>query len=107
MIFICLVENSSSCRKLQFSTVAVNARGTKWIGIRASCSRRVSVKSSDTVPRQRSRTFNFSNTARLIAVEPPQQKFFAKFAPRAEAMEAFQTERNSDAKLNFLEINQR
>jgi len=50
-------------------------------------------KSSDTVPRQYSITSHDSNVDRLIAVDPPQQKFFFSSAPSADAIAAFQTAR--------------
>src|SRR5438105_4093531 len=62
----------------------------------ASCKTRVKVKSSDTVPRQRSLTLNCSKVVRRIAVEPPQQKFFFSFAPSADAIAAFQTDRRCE-----------
>ncbi len=107
VIFICRVVNSKSSRALQSSTVAVKHCGTKRIGKFAAFIALVTVKSSDKVPRHFSRKFSRSNTSRRIAVEPPQQKFLFTFAPKAEAIEAFQTERNWEAKLFFFETNQR
>jgi hypothetical protein len=43
----------------------------------------------------------------LIAVAPPQQKFFSLRAPRADAIEAFQTERMFDEKPPPTGTNQR
>src|ERR1700752_3787901 len=65
------------------------------------------VKSSETVPRQRSLTSSFANVLRLIAVEPPQQKFFAVSLPSADATDAFQTPRRRDANPPLLGTNQR
>src|SRR4029453_10943722 len=67
----------------------------------------VKLKSSETLPTQRSRILSFSNTDRLIAVEPPQQKFFILSRPNADATEAFQTERSREDKPPFLDTNQR
>ena len=38
---------------------------------------------------------DLKSSARTIAVAPPQQKFPARFAPRAEATEAFHTARKA------------
>src|ERR1051325_10067743 len=68
---------------------------------------RVTVKSSESAPFHLSRKHSRSKTSRLIAIEPPQQKFEFRFGPRAEAIEAFQTDRISEANEGFGEMNQR
>src|SRR6266498_743707 len=77
------------------------------MGKRAFCKTRVIVKSSETVPRQPSRTCKLSNFSRLIAVDPPQQKFFLTAAPREEVIEAFHTDRRCEAKPPWIGMNQR
>src|SRR6187402_2968654 len=90
-----------------FSTDAVSACGTKTIGSPAVLSARVTAKSSESVPAHFSRISICSKTSRRIAVEPPQVKFDRVFGPSAEAIEAFQAERISEAKFGFSEMYQR
>src|SRR5688500_16880188 len=107
VIFNWRLVNSDSSEMLQSSREGISHCGTKCIGDFASCNTRVTVKSSDTVPRHRSLTRNRSNVARRMAVEPPQQKFLSRSAPRADAIEAFHTERRCEAKLPLDGMNQR
>src|SRR5213594_3731332 len=52
-------------------------------------------------------TLTVSKVLRLIAEEPPQQKFFFPSAPNAEAIAAFQTERSCEEKPPRTGTNQR
>src|SRR5437870_2097854 len=97
VILIWRVVNSNSSLKSQSPTEGTRQLGVKWIGSFASFRTRVMVKSSETVPRKRSRISRRSKVVRRIAVEPPQQKFLLVSLPNAEATEAFQTPRNRDA----------
>src|SRR6185369_3487559 len=107
VILIWRVVNSSNSRTLQSPSEATRHCGTKKIGNPASFKTRVTRKSSETVPSQRSRTFNCSKVVRRIAVEPPQQKFLAVSAPSAEAIEPFQTDLNREANPPLKGTNQR
>src|SRR5438477_8274693 len=107
VIFNCRVVNSTNSWRLQLSNDGVRHCGTNLIGNPASWTARVNAKSSETVPRQCSFTLHFSKVDRLIAVDPPQQKFFFPSAPRAEAIAAFQTERKFDANPPRAGTNQR
>src|SRR6185436_3276816 len=73
----------------------------------ASCNKVVRAKSSDTVPRQFSGSPSSVNVVHRIAVDPPQQKFLSSRSPKADAIDAFQTERNCELKPPRSEINQR
>src|SRR5690349_8332279 len=90
----CLVVNSSKRWKSYSSIDAVRQRGTNLIGRLASRRTLIIVKSSDTVPCHRSRIRSVSKVERLIAVEPPQQKFLSECSPSADAIEAFQTDKS-------------
>src|SRR5688572_32357569 len=98
VIFNWRLVNSNNSDALQSSREGIRHCGTKCIGNFASCKTRVTVKSSDTVPRHRSLTRNRSKVERRTAVEPPQQKFLSLRPPKADAIDAFHTERRCEAK---------
>ena len=107
MIFTCRVVNSNNSLKPQSPTEGTRQFGVKCIGSFASLSTCVSVKSSETVPRQRLLTSSFVKVVRRMAVEPPQQKFLEVSLPSAEATDAFQTLRRRDGMPPRSGMNQR
>src|SRR5438874_10157110 len=107
VIFNCRVVNSSNPLNEQLSYEGVKHNGTNLIGRSAARSARVIAKSSDSAPRQCSRTLLCANVRRLMAVEPPQQKLLFSVSRSAEAIEAFQTERKCAARLFRAGTNQR
>ena len=84
---------------------SVSACGTKTMGSPAAFIVRVTAKSSESVPSHFSRISIASNVSRRIANEPPQQKLDFWLGPRADAIEAFQTERISEPNVGFFEMN--
>src|SRR5213075_2815887 len=107
VIFSCLVVNSNNSPTAQSASYNTRHRGTNLIGSFASCKTVVKVKSSETEPRHFPVTSSFSNKSLRMAVDPPQQKFLSVACPRAEVIDAFQTERSRAASETARQVNQR